>query len=445
MNSLKLTPLTLFLIALGAPLGAVACGAPSAGSPSAASAHETEAERSAKVDKWYRREVEPVAKKSFTLFDGLVTGQIESLTEPKPDCTNNQGILTCGLEADLGKDKDDASASSSVVCTVSTTTSAFGPVLEETVLKGVQLDETPTLQVKPIGEGLAATFIANTTQEQQDSVAMGTAKFAALYAHGYTASCFDSRAGGRKTFDRVVTAFFKSLKLKSTVTVFAFGYVTRTGDRPNGIRYTALAKRPGDAAGYVEQSTGFALDTDGKTWSIKDLLAVTQRDSKGAVEDMQKLFWADGKGPAVLSAKPSEEKRYRLKFEVGDKSTGLESTPTAPLNTELWAAGDLLRVSSGKAKSYRYAYLDLADSDPVFKYVKVTRSEAGVLTESEEGLERGGGQAIAADAEHDELSIDGRGLVTKEVTPELVSELVYSWGELPKPLAAGKATSKRSP
>jgi hypothetical protein len=430
-------------LAVAIPLATASCGSrtPTAQTP-AVKAHETEAEKAAKVDKWFAREIAPVGKKHFELFEGQVSGDIESLSDIKPDCTNKDGIGTCTVVADLGKDADDEN---SVACNIVGATAAFGPVLEDTLLQGVDLEEAPTFQVRPIGEGLAATFVANTSQQEDDAVVLGTAKFAALYAHGYTVTCFETRAGGRKTFDRITTDFFQSLKLKSTVTVFAYGYQTRVGDQANGLRYAAIGKRPGDDAGYVESTIGFHLQSDGKTWSIRDLLSITQRDAKGKVENMESYIWADGKGPLKLSAKPSEDKRFRLKFEVGDKSSGIESTPKAPLNTELWAASELLRVSTGKAKSYRYAYLDLLDSDPAFHYVKITRADAGVLYEAEESLAPPkSSDAAGEEPSRDELSVDARGLVTKEVSSDLVSELVYTWGDLPSAVTKGKATGAKA-
>lgn len=415
--------------------------------PAQAPAAARDADNGDQVAKWLAREVPAVGTKHVSLFDGKVQGDIESLTDPKPDCADSEGTVTCSIEADLGKDGGGEHLPSTVVCSVSTSVAAFGPVLEATSLQNQSLDETPTLQVAPVGEGVAATFMANTSEVQDDKSLVGTAKFAALYAHGYMATCYDSRAGGRKTFERVAAGFFSTLKLESTITLFAFGYKTRVGDRPSGLRYAAIAKKSDD--GFIETSTQFHLETDGKTWSIKDALTLTERNAKGGVEKMQTLFWVDGKGPAVLSAKPSEDKRFRLKFEVGDKSNGLESTPKAPLNTELWAASELLKVSTGASRRYRYAFLDLVDSDPAFHYLTITRAAPGVLSEAQDASSSDASRATNGgdDASPDELSIDEHGLVTKQVSPQLVSERMYTWGSLPTAVGKSKgtgATKKKS-
>jgi hypothetical protein len=441
-------PLALTGIALVAALGSAACGGsqPAAKTPNAK--QETPAERTAKIKKWFSREIDPVATQRVDLFDGFASGELESKTPIRPECSNTEAGPACTVVADLGPDKDDPALSSNIVCTVSTTSRAFGPVLKATALSGAQLDETPVLDVKTVGEGLSASFVANTTEQQGDNVLVGTAKFAALYAHGYMVACFDKRAGGRKTFDRITGHFFESLKFKSTVTVFASGYQVRMGDRTSGIRFSSIAKRPGDDAGFVEQTSYFHLETDGKTWSMKDLIVVAERDGRGGIEKLEYLFWHEGEGPALLSAKPSEDnKKFRLKFELGNKANGLESTPKAPLNTELWAAPELARVSAGSAQTYRYAFLDLVDSDPAFRYLTITRSAPRVLSEvQDEAPAPGAKHATPAPAgTKDELQVDARGLVTKEVSSQSVTELVHTWGNLPALLNGAKDAGSRPP
>jgi hypothetical protein len=443
--SMRKLPFAVPAVALVAALGSAACGGSHAPAKGPEGKKESPTERTAKIKRWFSREIDPVATRHVALFDGFASGEIESRTEIRPECTNTEAGMACTVVSDLGPDKDDPEVSSNIVCTVGTTARAFGPVLKATALSNAQLDETPVLDVKTIGEGLAATFVANTTEQQGDNVLVGTAKFAALYAHGYMVACFDKRAGGRKTFDRITNHFFESLKFKSTVTVFASGYQVRMGDRTSGIRFSSIAKRPGDDTGFVEQTSYFHLDTDGKTWSMKDLIVVAERDGHGAIEKMEYLFWNEGEGPALLSAKPSEDKKFRLKFELGDKSNGLESTPKAPLNTELWAAPELARVSSGSAPTYRYAFLDLIDSDPAFRYLTITRSAPRVLSEVQD-------EAPAAGAKHaspspastkDELQVDARGLVTKEVSSQSVTELVHTWGNLPALLSGAKDAAQK--
>src|SRR6185295_19406488 len=104
---------------------------------------------------------------------------------------------------------------------------------------------------------------------EADNVVVGTAKIAVLYAHGYEGMCVDMRAGGGKTFDRVVEHFFSSLELQSIVTLFAEGYHVREGDRTSGLRYSSIA-RQADSKQFTEQAMNFWLATDGNTWSTQD-------------------------------------------------------------------------------------------------------------------------------------------------------------------------------
>jgi hypothetical protein len=435
----------LFVTALTAP-ALVACGQapPPPAKAAAPAAHaDTQASRAATLKKWMAREVAPAPHQKVDLFEGYASGEIESLGPVHPECKQgDNGSTICTIVADLGKDQDDPEQTSSIACVATTAVGAVGPTLKAD-LGNAQLDEVPTLGVETVGQGLAMRFVANTTEPDGDNVLVGTEKLAALYAHGYMVTCFDKRAGGRKTFDRVTRHFFESLSFTSTVTVFASGHRVRAGDRTAGLRYASIAQRSGDPSGFVEQYDDFWLDTDGKTWSIKDSVTVVQRDAKGAIEKLEDLYWLEGQGPAVLSARPSEDRKFRLKYEVGEKSNGLESTPKAPLNTELWAAPEFLKVSAGSAAKYRYSFLDLIDSDPAFHYVTITRAAPGVVSQAQEALAPGQAKDAAAAAEGKvEAQIDPRGLVTRAVSSRAVWELVYTWGKLPGVLSATKKTKR---
>jgi hypothetical protein len=440
------------LLLLGA---AAACGhgQPPASSPGAQGAQGSAPEAAAKVRKWMSREMAPVSLAHVEVLDGLAAGDVESKTPPKPECEKtDSGAQYCSFSADLGKDEDGDDAN--IVCTVTDELPVFGILLKKH-LENDALDETPTVAAARVGDGIAVTFVANTTREEGDKTTVGTTKFAALYSRGFFATCLDSQAGGRKTFDRVVGHFFGSLKLgagRDRSTLFAMGHQLRAGDRTGGFRYGAISKRADDAPGFVERSTSFWLETDGKTWSVRDTLVAVERDPKGTIEKMTELYFPDGQGPVALSAKPAEDsKKFRLKVESGEKSSGLESTPHAPLNTELWAAPELRKVASGTSPRYRYAILDVVDSDPVFHYVTLTRSAPGVLLEDDEAPAGSAAKKKAAGADpptKDELRVDARGLVTKEVSTHYISEMLYTWGELPQPGAgrkAGGAKTGRSP
>ncbi len=429
----------------GLALAAASCGEAASGMhASSGPPHKTLAERQERLKGWMAREMAPAEMRSVVLLDGLASGELESASDLKPECkkTDSNGTF-CEVKADLGKDGDGDPAD--VFCDVTTDSQAFGLLLHGVLGKN-GLDETPALEVKPMGEGISAWFVANISRPEDTKTIYGTAKLAALYAHGYVGVCLDLSAGGRQTFKRVAGHFFESLKFKDDPkhgALFAYGYNEHVGDRMAGFRYEIIRKRPEPDTGFVESIAHFALQTDGKTWEVKDSFRLVERDDKGSIDKMTNLFWFDGKGPAALSAKPSEDKKFRLKFENGAQTNGLESTPKAPLNTELWAIPELRKVASGATRSYRYAFLDLLDSDPAFHYVTLTKTAQGVLLEDQEPLTSSGKKSSARGdgSSKDELHVDSRGLVTKEVSTDSVSELVYTWGELPALLGGKKGGS----
>ena len=331
---------------------------------------------------------------------------------------------------------------------MSTRVDAFGIVVKKAT-EGAALAETPTLEAKAVGEGIGVSFSSNTTKEDAQNVYIGTAKVASLYAHGYEASCFDIQAGGRKTFARVVEHFFDGLHFApnpSAPAVAAFGYQTRVGDRTGEASATTSspsARRRRASSRSPRASGSRPTANRGRCATAPPSSSATRR---ARVEKMSNLLWLDGKGPLMVSAKPSEDKKFHLKFEAGEKSSGLESTPKAPLSTDLWSAPELARVSTGASQSYRYAFLDVIDSDPSFHYLTITRSAPGVLLEGDEAVSATGKKPVKAEAaaERDQLFVDARGVVTKEVTTHAVSELVMSWGELPAVISSGKSgASKR--
>jgi hypothetical protein len=431
------------LLAGGTLAGIVVAAASCAGTPYSfgASQHLTLAERTEKLKKWRAREMAPAGIKSVVLLDGLASGELESKTELRPECkkTSADGAQ-CTVKADLGKDEEGDAAD--VFCDVTTDAQAFG-VLLHTLLGKSRLDEVPELEVAPMGEGITAWFVSDTRRKDDSKTVFGTVKLAALYAHGYVGLCFDMSSGGRQTFKRTAGHFFESLRFKDNPksnALFAYGQREQVGDRTTGFRYAVLSKRAEPDEGYLEMSTHFVLDTDGKTWKVTDSVRVVVRDDKGGIDKMTDLFWFSGKGPFTLSAKPSEDRKFRLKFDDGRKSSGLESTPKAPLNTELWALPELRRVASGAAPSYRYAFLDLLDTDPAFHYVTLTRTAPGVLLEEQEPLTAPGKKSAAGENSKDELHVDSHGFVIKEVTTHSVSELIHTWGELPALLGGKKGT-----
>jgi hypothetical protein len=109
---------------------------------------------------------------------------------------------------------------------------------------------------------------------------------------------------------------------------------------------------------------GFSACGCGIFATVAERLPLPIDGRQRTIERTDRHHASSPKGPAALSAKPSEYKKFRLKWEAGAQTTGLESTPKAPLNTELWAVPELRKVASGAAKSYRYAFLDMPPRHP---------------------------------------------------------------------------------
>jgi hypothetical protein len=417
------------------------CGGKKVEGQGARAPHDAE-DAAARITKMMARENGPFSKHKIELLEGLATGEIEAREAPRPECQKDEdGFRVCSIGVDLGKDADGDP--NSIGCAVTTKLGAFGPTIKALLREG-DLEETPTVEVKPLGEGIVAVFVASFSHKSETGVAIGTLKVATLYAHGYMTTCFDAQTGGKKTFPRIVEAFFQSLKFKdwpAQPTMFAHGYRERTGERTTGFRYRAVAR---DAEHFVEMATAFSLNTDGKTWNVADFGAETIRDKSGAVESIRELYWADGKGPAVLSAKPSEGGKFRIKFEAGTKSDALEATPAVALSSELWSAPELAKLSSGTLPKYRYASLDLRDGDPAFRYVSLSRTKPGVLLEEPETAKRGKSAPESDPQTRNTLEVDARGIVTKQVSANSVFELVYTWGQLPSVPARGSSAKGKS-
>lgn len=379
------------------------------------------------------RENGPFGKHHIDLFGGLASADYEATGPATPECTKDADEdQSCGLRFAMGEDEDGEPFD--IVCFVDTTPRGpFGTVVAHR-LDGLRPTEPPKVSVKKIGEGIAVEWIANTQgQNEEGEAVVGTTKVAALYSQGYSATCSDARAGGRATFRRVVGDFFASLRFAPNPrrpAHAALGYDVRRGDQSSGFRYGLVEKRADGKPGTAEVHLTYSLDSDGKTWKSVDGSLVVLRDANGKVDLYRYAASAhDGTKLAVLSAKPAEDGKFRLKIERAGKSDALESTPRAPLTTELWAASELSKVAKGKAPSYRYATLGFdAAGDPKFSYITLSRSAPGVLLEEEEDKKAKGGLEGAL---KDELHLASDGTVTKEVASSFVSERIYSYGKLP--------------
>lgn len=412
-------------------LAAAACGSSRPAVPTQLSSASGSADVHAKVQRWMNRENGPFPTHALTLWGGLATGRYEAAVPAKPDChADRDGDSSCAVRFDLGADEDGAPYE--IHCFVDTTLRGpFGTVVAHR-LDGAGLSEAPQLAVSKVGDGLSAVFVANTWKKVDGGVSFGTVKVAALYAKGYSATCSDVRPGGRATFARITSAFFGSLRFADNPrrpALFAQAYTKRKGEQTNGFRYALVEKRLDGKPGAAEIGMSFHLETDGKSWQALDYGRLVTRGPSGDVE-LYRESVSDHNGVrlGVLTAKPSEGGRYRLKLEHSSGSEALEATPKAPLTTELWSSAELALVARGARPGYRYAVLDVHDGEPQFKYINVTRSAPGILLEEEEAK---GASEDALAAAKDELHVDANGVVTKEVSSKFVAELVAAWGKLP--------------
>ncbi len=398
----------------------------------------------AELSRLMGRESGTFAKHRLQLFGGLVTGEYEASEASKIECTpdGSEGDASCEVRLALGQDSDGDP--NDILCLIDTTPRGpFGTVIANR-LQGGGLIETPKLTVTKIGDGASVELVANWLKQAEDVNTVGTLKVATYFSQGYSATCSDVRPGGRKTFDRIVGELFRSMKIAPNPKRPAYlttAYDFRQGDRSTGFRYSLVEKRIGGKAGSAELDFGFHLKTDGKTWQTMDSSLLVTRDAAGKVELYRHALSGgagSGQTEAVLTAKPSEDRKFRLKVERGDKSDALESTPKAPLTTELWSAAEFAKVAKGVRPSYRYAILGLDDSgEPAFKYLSITRSSASVLLEEEESAKKN--DKDLAGALKDELHVSSDGSVAKEVGTESVSQRLFYWGKLPDAAALAVA------
>jgi hypothetical protein len=432
--SLSLVPLAVW--------GAAGCVDAGHGGRAQSARSRGKVDAAAEIQRLMAREAGTFPKHRLQLFGGLVSGEYEASAEAKAECTavGTDGDSSCELRLGLGADAEGDP--NDILCLIDTTPRGpFGTVIANR-LQGAGLIETPKLTVAKVGDGASVQLVANWLKAAEDVNTVGTLKVATYFSQGYSATCSDVRPGGRKTFDRVVGELFRSMKLAPNAkrpVYLTTAYDLRQGDRSTGFRYSLVEKRIGGKAGSAELDFGFRLKTDGKTWQTMDSSLLVTRDTAGNV-DLYRHAISGGNGQthAVLTAKPGEDRKFRLKVERGDKTDALESTPKAPLTTELWSASEFAKVAKGARPSYRYAILGLDDSgEPEFKYVSITRSSPSVLFEEEESAKKN--DTDLAGAIKDELHVGSDGSVAKEVSSDSVSQRLFAWGKLPDATGASAA------
>jgi hypothetical protein len=378
-------------------------------------------------------EAPPLKMFHVELPDGLMSGDVESKTPPKVECKNlDDNSRSCAIVLDLGKDADGDPRTVECAATWNPVPLPFG-VMVRAALGKFGLDEPPRVNVgwsKGKDGGLVARFNANASYETPENTIVGTAKLAVRYTPGHTLFCSDTAGGAEATMLRLTNELFDSAKVKGHGDGIVIQDATkeRRGDAPTGFRYSYLRK--GEDGGFSEFSTAFRVMSTDEHWDVRDFLRSATRDEKGNIESLRQVYWLNPKHTFILSAKPGEQGRLRLKLESNGKSDALEVTPRAPLSTELWESPGLLRVGAGSSPKHRYAYLAVSeDGEPTLAYSNVTRIRDGLVQEEVEM--HGKKQKNAEKAEKNELSLDERGFVVKQVSSDSVDERLYFSGTLP--------------
>lgn len=378
---------------------------------------------------------EPTGLKTFHLDlpDGLMSADVDAKAPPKVECKNADGdTRSCSIVLDLGKDNEGAPRTLECAAAWGPIPLPFG-ILVKTSLGKMGLNEPPRVDVgwaKGSDGGLVARFNANVSYETNDRVLVGTAKLAARYAPGHTLFCSDTAGGAEKTVQRITTQLFDSTKVKGIAdgVVIQTAAKERRGQAATGFRFDFVRK--GEDGGFTEVKSSFHMKSTDKTWDVNDFAMSVTRDAKGSVEALKELFWVGAQHALVLSAKPGEGGRLRIKLEANGKSDALEMTPQAPLSTELWESPALLRVGSGGAPKHRYAFLAVTDDgEPTLAYSNLTRIRQGIVQEEVEM--HGKKVKDAGKQQRNELALDDRGFVVKQVSSDTVDERIHLSGTLP--------------
>jgi hypothetical protein len=404
------------------------------------------AERAAKIARWRAWEPKSLAKHRIDLADAGMSAELESASAPKVECQKlASGGMLCGAQIDLGTDDEGERKELTCSVLVDKTPLPFGVFFKRT-LAGRTIEEVPKLEVEPTPNGAAARIVVPSNLDEEERTVFGTTKIAVAYGSGYSLACEDNNAGASAAFERISSAFFASASFRKPVTtaLLRTAFRHRRGDALRGFSVASIVK---EDEGYSETYSSFYFETDGKTWHVMDMQKLVERDAKGAVDSIRTVHWREGGSPAVLSAKPGESGKMRLKLEDGQKSESLEITPLAPLSTELWEAPALLRVSSGAAQAHRYGFLSVnADGEPTIAYSALSRAKSGVLVEEvDHGGKKKNTGASPESIEKNEISIDERGFSTKQVSADTIYERIFLEGDLPARNAAKARSGRRAP
>ncbi|NOU31819.1 MAG: hypothetical protein HOO96_28280 [Polyangiaceae bacterium] len=394
------------------------------------------------------REWEAPAMKTFhvEMPEGILALDVEGTAAPKVECAQQKsGSPLCSFTVELGKDAEGDAHSITCSAHWGDLALPFGIMVHESLGK-FALEETPRVAVSWNGGtegGLVATFYAAAGLSSEQTYLVANAKLAVRYTPGHTLFCGDIMGGGEKTFGRVVQKVFETAKVKgqNDRVVSQIAYRSRRGDAVTGFTYGHIRK---DDDGFVEALTHTSLEADDKNWDLRDFTNWVSRDADGSVSMHRKGYFEGVKAVAIVTAKPSEGGRLRVKIDRDGKTDAVELTPLAPLGTELWEAPSLLRVGAGTLPSHRYAFPAIADDgEPTLRYSELSRIKDGVV---EERIATHGAKSKTTEtSQRNELTLDAQGSVSKQVSSDSVIERLYLFGGPPALKAATKPPAAKVP
>lgn len=415
---MKRTALTSLLL-----LGAFGCKAQSAHS-SHDGASDTELTAREKVARMMAREQGPYGKHELSLFDGRIEGRAESTTKPRIECENEDDQQTCTVTLDMGT--SETGKPSAIVCVVSTGLQPFGQQIHHVAREPKALAQ-PTFDAREEPYGLSGHFAVDALVEEEGQPTLMSLKLSTLYSHAQTFTCLDLQPGGKETFKRVVGDLFASLTFEDPAGYtqkHSLGYVKRQGNEAKGFRFVQVGQVDDET---VQTSLYFTLEQSKEQWQTLDRDVFTLRDRGGDLSKYQARHWMHSLGPVVITAKPSEGGKLRIKVENGNKSNALEMTPRADISTEERMAPELMALARRRGKTTRYGIPGLdEDGDPTLFYSVLEHHEPGIVHErvvSHADFNK------KTDEAPSELHVDAYGVVTRQVDADHIIELVHREGQ----------------
>jgi len=412
---MKRTGITALLL-----LGAVGCKGASARQANDASSDQTARE---KIARMMAREQGPFAQHEVSLFDGRIEGEVESKSKPRVECEQVDDTERCTVTLDMGV--SETGKPSAIACVATNGHQPFGQQIHA-LAPGVKVFGRPEFDARKEPQGLSGHFSFDGVTNEKGQPTLMSLKVSSLYSGVYTFTCLDLQPGGKQTFARVVRELFASLSFGDPPEFagqHSLGYVKRQGDEATGFRFVHVGAVDGE---QVQSSLYFNLKRTKEQWQTVDRDVFTLRSAGGELTKYQSRNWLHGLGPVVITAKPAEDGKLRIKVDNGNKSDALEITPRAAVSTEERMAPQLasLRSRTGRPTRYGFPALD-ADGDPTLLYSVLEHHEPGIVYErvvSHADFNQGSRD------EPSELHVDEHGVVTRQVNADEIIELVHRRG-----------------